>query len=576
MTTKILRINMTNLTSAFQDVPENWNYLGGRGLTSTIVADEVPPTCDPLGKDNKLVFAPGILSGTAAANCGRLSAGFKSPLTGGIKESSAGGNAAVNLVKLGIKALIIEGKPKEDKWYSIHINKDGVTIKEDTKYIGKGNYEIFRDIDERLGCKVGVLAIGPAGELKLSAANISVKDPSGNVRSHGRGGGGAVMGSKKLKYICIDDAGGQLVPPKDAEKFKKNARIFAKALLDFPATGEGLPKYGTALMVNIINGAGAFPTKNFRYGENEKAEQLSGEHMYDVIVSRNGHASHGCLNGCIVKCSQTYNDKFGNYLTSGFEYETINLMGSNTLINDLDMVARIDYVMDDIGIDSIETAVSISTAMEAGILDWGNGEEAYRLINEEVRNGTPLGRIIGNGPGSVGKTYGLSRVPVVKNQAIAAYDPRAIKGFGVTYATSPMGADHTAGWAVGPSLFGFGGKLDPLKNEGHLERGRHLQIEAALADSIGLCHIPSMILSAVPESYNALVEMVNSKYGINRTLDEYEKLGKDILKTEHSFNNGAGFTKVHDRLPEFMSELLPPHNVGWDMSNEELDEFWNF
>ncbi|MGE4544776.1 MAG: aldehyde ferredoxin oxidoreductase C-terminal domain-containing protein [Pedobacter sp.] len=576
METKILRINMTSLTSTIEPVPDNWAYLGGRGLTSTIISEEVPPTCDPLGKNNKLVFAPGLLSGTAAANCGRLSAGFKSPLTGGIKESSAGGNAALNLVKLRFKAVIIEGMPQEDKWYSIHINKDGATIKEDAEYIGKGNYEVFRALNEKMGKKIGALAIGPAGEFKMTASNISVKDPDGNIRSHGRGGGGAVMGSKRLKYITIDDTGATAVTLADPEKFKENAKNFAKALISFPVTGEGLPKYGTNLMVNIINGAGAFPTKNFRYGQNERAEEISGEHMYDVIVSRNGHPSHGCLNGCIVKCSQTYNDKDGNYVTSGFEYETINLMGSNTLINDLDIVARCDWAMDDIGVDSIDTAVAIGVAMDADILPWGDGEEAYRLINEEIRQGTPLGRILGNGAGSVGKAYGVSRVPVVKNQAISAYDPRTIKGFGVTYATSPMGADHTAGWAVGPNLFGIGGRLDPLKNEGQVEKGRHLQIEDALTDSIGLCHIPCMILSAVPESYEALVEMINARYGLNQTIEEYEEMGKAILKTERAFNQGAGFTNVHDRLPEFFAEPLPPHNVGWDMSNEELDTFWNF
>jgi len=205
---KIIRVNMTTLTTTVEAVPSDWAALGGRALTSTIVAKEVPPTCEPLGKYNKLVFAPGLLAATAAANSGRLSAGFKSPLTGGIKESNAGGTAAQNLERLGIKALIIEGFPKEDKWYSIHVNKDGATIKEDSEYVGKGNYEIFNAIGEKMGKKVGVLAIGPAGEFRMAAANISVKDPDGNVRSHGRGGGGAVMGSKKVKYITIDDAGG--------------------------------------------------------------------------------------------------------------------------------------------------------------------------------------------------------------------------------------------------------------------------------------------------------------------------------------------------------------------------------
>lgn len=445
---KILRVNMTTLTTAIEPVPEDWALLGGRALTSTVVAAEVPPTCEALGKYNKLVFAPGLLTATAAANCGRLSAGFKSPLTGGIKESSAGGNNGQYLKKLGIKALIIEGMPQENKWYSIHVDKDGATIREENEYIGKGNYELFNAISEKMGRKVGALAIGPAGELRMSAANISAKDPDGNIRSHGRGGGGAVMGSKKVKYITIDDAGGPGVTLADPEEFKRNARNFANALISFPPTGQGLPKYGTNMMVNVVNGAGGLPTKNFRYGSYENADKISGETMHDVIVSRNGNPTHGCQAGCIVKCSQVFKDEGGNFVTAGFEYETIELLGADSLIGDLDIVAKCDWAMDDIGIDSIDCAVAISIAMEAGVLAWGDGEEAYRLITEEIRKGTPLGRILGNGAASVGRTYGITRVPTVKNQAIPAYDPRAIRGFGITYAKSPMGADHTAGYCI--------------------------------------------------------------------------------------------------------------------------------
>ena len=308
---RIIRVNMTTLTSSIEEVPEGWAALGGRALTSTIVTAEVPPTCEPLGKYNKLVFAPGLLTATAAANSGRLSAGFKSPLTGGIKESSAGGTAGQKLERLGVKAVIIEGMPEKDTWYHVHINKDGATISEDTEFAGSGNYELFRLIGERMGKKVGVLSIGPAGEFRMAAANISVKDPDGNVRSHGRGGGGAVMGAKKIKYITVDDSGGPGVSIIDPEKFKQHARIFAKAMLDHPVSGHGLPTYGTNILVNILNEAGGLPTKNFRYGHYEHADKICGETMHDVIVSRNGSPSHGCHAGCIIKCSQIYNDADG-------------------------------------------------------------------------------------------------------------------------------------------------------------------------------------------------------------------------------------------------------------------------
>lgn len=573
---KIIRINMTNLTTSVEAVPEGLMALGGRALTSTIVAMEVPPACEALGKYNKLVFAPGLLTASAAANSGRLSAGFKSPLTGGIKESSAGGTAGQKIERLGIKAIIIEGMPKEDKWYSIHIDKDGATIKEDHEYVGKGNYELYKIIGEKMGKNFGVLSIGPAGEFRMASANISVKDPDGNVRSHGRGGGGAVMGSKKIKYITVDDTGGPGVTIAEPDKFKQQARIFAKALLDHPVSGQGLPIYGTDILVNVLNEAGGFPTHNFRRGQWEHAEKICGETMHDVIVSRGGNPSHGCHPGCIIKCSQIYTDSDGKFVTSGFEYETIWGLGGNGLVEDLDDIARCDWAMDDIGIDSIEGVVTISVAMEAGILPWGDGKESYRLINEEMRNGTPLGRILGNGAGSVGRTYGLTRIPVVKNQAIPAYDPRAVKGIGITYATTTMGADHTTGYAVATNLMRIGGFVDPLQKDGQVDLSRNLQIATAAVDSTGLCLFVAFPALDVPECFAAIYEMINARYGLSLTANDVVELGKYVLKTEHAFNQGAGLTNAHDRLPEFFEEALPPHNTAWDFSGEEIDEFWNF
>jgi aldehyde:ferredoxin oxidoreductase len=573
---KIIRVNMTTLTTGIEEVPNEWAYLGGRGLTSTIIAREVPPTCAPLGKYNKLVFAPGLLAATAAANSGRLSAGFKSPLTGGIKEANAGGTAAQNLARLAIKAVIIEGIPREDTWYSIHINNDGAVIKEENELLGKGNYEVIRVLSERLGKKIGILSIGPAGEFRMAAANISVKDPDCNIRSHGRGGGGAVMGSKKIKYITIDDSGGPGFTIADPEKFKQQARTFAKALLDHPVSGQGLPTYGTNVLINILNEAGGLPTKNFRYGRVDHPEKICGETMHDVIVARGGNPSHGCHAGCIIKCSQIYVNDDGQYVTSGFEYETIWGLGCACNITDLDDIARCDNVMDDVGIDSIEGAVLMSVAMEAGILPWGDGKEAYRLINEEIRTGTPLGRILGNGTGSVGRTYGLTRIPVVKNQGIPAYDPRAVKGIGITYATSTMGADHTSGYTIATNILKVGGFVDPLQKEGQVELSRNLQIATAAVDSTGLCIFVAFPALDIPECFTAIYEMINARYGLNLTADDVIALGKQILKTEHAFNLAAGFTNKDDRLPEFFEEPIPPHNAVWDMTDEEIDSFWDF
>ena len=295
---KIIRINMSDLSSTIEAVPAAWAGLGGRGLTSTIVAAEVPPTCHALGQFNKLVFAPGLLTGTPAANSGRLSAGAKSPLTGTIKESNAGGTAAQMLARMQIKALIIEGMPTENKWYNLHLTMDGVTIQEETELVGKGNFAVIEALEARLGKKTGILTIGPAGEFKMTAANISVKDPDSKIRSHGRGGLGAVMGSKKLKFISIDDQGAPGVKIADPEKFKTAARTFAKALLDHPVSGEGLPTYGTNVLVNILHEAGGLPTRNFTYGRYEGHEKISGETLRETIIERGGKPRHGCQPGC--------------------------------------------------------------------------------------------------------------------------------------------------------------------------------------------------------------------------------------------------------------------------------------
>ncbi len=574
---KIVRINMNDLSSKIETVPAAWAGLGGRGLTSTIVAAEVPPTCHALGPNNKLVFAPGLLTGTPAANSGRLSAGAKSPLTGTIKESNAGGTAAQMLARLDIKALIIEGMPKEDKWYSLHISMNGVTIQEETELVGKWNFAVIEAVEARLGKKTGILTIGPAGEMKMTAANISVKDPDSKIRSHGRGGLGAVMGSKKIKFISIDDQGAPKVPIADPEKFKNAARVFARALIDHPVSGEGLPTYGTNVLVNILNEAGGLPTRNFTVGQFDGADKISGETMHDTIAARGGKVKHGCHAGCIIQCSQVYHDKDGKYVTSGFEYETIWGLGADCCIDNLDDIARADSLMDDIGIDSIETAVMFGVAMEAGILSFGDSKEMLRLLTDEIGQGTPLGRILGGGAGLVGKTYGVTRVPVVKNQGIPAYDPRSVKGIGITYATSTMGADHTAGYTIATNILNVGGCVDPLKKDGQVELSRNLQIATAAVDSTGMCIFIAFPALDIPECLPALIDMINARFGISLTGNDVTNLGKHILKVEHQFNIEAGFTNQHDRLPEFFStETVAPHNAIWDFSDAEIDEFWNF
>jgi aldehyde:ferredoxin oxidoreductase len=577
MADQILRVNMTKLTTSVEPVPAAWAGHGGRGLTSTIVAAEVPATCDALGPNNKLVFAPGLLTGTPAAQSGRLSAGAKSPLTGTIKESNAGGTSAQAFARLGIKALIIEGRPAEDKWYSLHIDKNGVSIKEEKETLGMGNFAVVDALEKRFNKKIGVISIGPAGEQRMNLANISVKDPDSKIRSHGRGGLGAVMGSKKIKFISVDSEGLPPVKIADPEKFKAAAKVFANAITSHAVSGQALPTYGTDVLINILNEAGGLPTMNFKYGQAKGHDNYSGETVRDTIIARGGKTKHGCHAGCIIQCSQVFTDKEGKYVTSGFEYETIWGFGADCVIDDLDDIARIDNVMDDVGIDSIETPVMFAVAMEAGILPWGDGKKTYQLIDEDIRKGTALGKILGGGTGFVGKLYGLTRIPVVKNQGIPAYDPRAVKGIGITYCCSTMGADHTSGYAVATNILKVGGYIDPLKKEGQVELARNLNIATAAVDSTGLCLFVAFPALDIPECLPSIVDMINARFGISLKVDDVVSLGKTILKTERDFNNRAGFTKEHDRLPEFFEyEPIPPHNVVWDFKPEEIDAFWNF
>lgn len=577
MADHIYRVNMTTLTCSIEAVPQSWMGLGGRGLTSTIVAAEVDPECHPLGPNNKLVFAPGLLSGTSAANSGRNSCGAKSPLTGGIKESNVGGTSAGIMAKLGVKALIIEGQPAEGKFYRLHVSKEKVEIIEAPELVGKDNYEVLDAMLAHYDKKVAVMSIGRPGEMRMLIANISVKDPKGKLRSHGRGGMGAVMGSKGVKCITVDAQSYKETTIADPEKFKEASKVFTKALQENPISGQGLPAFGTNVLVNIINEAGGLPTRNFREGQFEFAENISGETMAENIKARGGDTTHGCHAGCVIQCSQTYNDKEGNYLTSGFEYEMIWAYGANLGISDLDVIAKIDALMDDLGVDAIETGNTLAMAVDAGILAYGDGEKAYALIANDIAKGTYLGRILGSGVANLAKLYGLVRVPVVKGQSIPAYDPRAIKGQGVTYATSTMGADHTAGYAVATNILNSGGYVDPLTKEGQVALARNLQIATAAVDSTGMCIFVAFPALDDPKCLPALIDMINARFGINLTGDDVTNLGKHILKIERDFNQRAGLTSADDRLPEFMKyEALPPHNVVWDFTNEEIDAFWDF
>ncbi len=559
--------------------PGQYAGLGGRGMTSTVVAKEVPPTCHPLGAENKLVIAPGLLSGSAASMSGRISVGCKSPLTGGIKEANSGGQPSQMLARLGYAAIIIEDRPADDTLYKIVINKDGATISADNSLKGLGNYDLVDKIKAEYGEKVSCISIGQAGEMKLGAASIAFTDMEQRPTRHaGRGGVGAVMGSKGVKAIVIDDAGTAMRKPKDPDKFKAANKAFVDGLRKHPVTGQGLPAYGTNVLTNVVNEAGGYPTLNFKSGQFDGASKISGEAQAQLENERGGEgsATHGCHRGCVIRCSGTFYDKNGNFLTKQPEYETVWAHGGNCGIDDLDAIALLDRMDDDYGLDTIEMGATIGVAMEAGLAQFGDAQAAIDLL-KQVGEGTPLGRILGSGAAVTGKVFGVERVPVVKGQSMPAYDPRAVKGIGVTYATTTMGADHTAGYSVTANVLSVGGTVDPLKSEGQVELSRNLQVATAAIDATGMCLFIAFAILDQPETFQALIDIVGGFVGQPMTADDVADLGKGILKLEREFNAAAGFTKAHDRLPEYFSkEPLAPHNVVFDVSDKELDDVFNF
>ena len=576
---KMLRIDMgADGGPSYSETPlEGYAGLGGRALTSALISKEVPPLCHPLGEDNKLVIAPGLLSGTTGAMSGRLSVGCKSPLTGGIKEANSGGQAAQVLARLGYAAVVLEGKPGDDTLYKVLINQDGVTISPDNSLKGLGNYDLVDKLKGEFGDKITCISIGPAGEMKMAAASVACTDMELRPTRHaGRGGVGAVMGSKGVKAIVLDDTGMKMRSPKDPEAFKEANKRFVDGLRKHPVTGEGLPAFGTNVLTNVVNEAGGYPTNNFSSGRFDGAGAISGETQAETETARGGQATHGCHRGCVIRCSGTYNDKDGNFLTKQPEYETVWAHGGNCGINDLDAIAMLDRMDDDFGLDTIEMGATIGVAMDAGLAAFGDVEAAIGLV-KEVGKGTPLGRILGNGAAVTGRVFGVERVPVVKGQAMPAYDPRAVQGIGVTYATSTMGADHTAGYAVATNLLGVGGSVDPLKPEGQAELSRNLQIATAAIDSTGMCLFIAFAVMDQPETFQALIDMINAFYGLSLTGDDVTELGKSVLKNERGFNERAGFTAKHDRLPAFfLKQSLAPHNVTFQVPDKELDEVFNF
>ena len=477
---------------------------------------------------------------------------------------------------MAILAVIVEDMAEEGQWWQLEVGKDHAKLVP-SETAGLNNFDTVARLVEKYGSDCSYVTIGRAGEFKLTAASIAFTDRELRPMRHaGRGGVGAVMGSKGLKAIIVNPEGGKNQPLVDEAAFRDASKRFAKALAEHPITSKGLAEYGTAVLVNILHEAGGLPTANFTVGRFDKHEAVSGELLNQVTKERGGTVAHGCMSGCMIRCSGILPDKKGKFQSKWPEYETLWAFGPHSGIGDLDAISQYDYLCDDIGVDTIDVGVAMGVAMAGGGIPYGDAKAVLAAMHA-ISEGTPLGRVIGCGTATTGRVFGVRRVPTVKGQSLPAYDPRAVKGQGVTYATSPMGADHTAGYAVTANILSSGGTVDPLKKEGQIELSRNLQVATASVDSVGLCLFTAFAILDVPDALPAIVDMLNAKFGWQLTGDDVVTLGQRILSTEIDFNRRAGITQAADVLPDFFTdEKLPPHNTTFDITHDELKTVFNW
>ena len=559
---KILRVNMTSGTVRYEKLPEEWMFVGGRGLSARVLNREVSPGCDPLGPENKLIFASGPLAGTLAPQLGRLSLGAKSPITLGIKETNAGGPAAQKLDRLGIRAIVVEGRSKPSgKLFTLKIAKDGAEL---TPADSLREVKVFRCVErikKEYGEKSAIILIGTAGERMYKGASVSLTDMLGDPsRNAGRGGMGAVMGSKGLKAIIIDDTGAPHLKIADRERFKEAVRHWIEMIRRDVTCGLFAAE-GTPFTIASNAYQGTMPGNNYRTGRPEGFARVTGEVSRRKVWERGGRM-HACMPGCVVQCSIIYYDSEGKK-TAAYEYEGVAMLGTNLGIADTDEIARFKYICDELGLDFIEIGSALGVAAEAGKMKLGDARSVMKLFRE-IEEGTKLGAILANGVVSTARAFGILRIPAYKGQALPAHDPRAVKAIGVTYATSPMGADHTAGLCY----------KDPLSNKGQVYNSLRFQLRAAACDTFGYC------LNSLPgrqaSIYNFVSELLSARFGTEVTPNDVLEITKQTIRDELAFNERAEFKTAHEAFPAFVrSEALQPTNSVFDVDEKEMAGIWD-
>ena len=547
---KLARINLSTGEIKVEqlDMELATKFIGGRGLGTKILYDEGVATVDPLSADNKLVYITGPMTGTASPTSGRYMVVTKSPLTGMIASSNSGGVWGAKLKYAGWDALIVEGKASE--WTYINVVDDKIELLSAKDYVGLMSEEADEKLKEaHPGCNV--LNIGPAGEHQsLLAAIMNDKD-----RAAGRSGVGAVMGSKNLKAITVT-ATAKVIEPFDADKLKEATKACNAKIRENGVTGGGLPTYGTAVLVNIINNTGSFPTKNWQESYYDKADDISGETLKDTYLVKNA-ACHRCP----IACGRVI--KVGDKVVGGPEYEPLWAYGGNCGLHDLNAIDEANMWCNEYGLDAISTPCTIAAAMELyekgyikedecdGIpLTWGSSEAIVEWTKRMGEGKLPLAKLMANGSYRLCEHYGHPEFSMsVKKQEMPAYDARGIQGIGITYATSNRGGCHVRGYLISPEVLGLPERLDRTTTEGKAQWCKIFQDLTAVIDSMGLCLFSSFALGA-PE-YTALL---NAGTGTNYTPEELLTVGERIYNIERLFNKAAGMKPEDDRLPKRLTE----------------------
>ncbi len=547
---------MTNGKIDEEKLPEDFTW-GGRGLVDYLLTQNMNPNSHPLSSDSVFVLACGMLAGTSAPNSSRISVGGKSPLTGGIKEANSGGTAGDAMGRIGIMAVMAQGKSETPQL--LIMTSQGAEFRDASFVSGLKNYEACQKLREKYGEKISIVLTGPAGERGMANSTVAVTDMQGRPARHAaRGGLGAVMGAKGLKAILIDGSDSKFRIPKNPTAFK-NAVKNAVKTINSMQIGKDLRAHGSAIWVNLCDASGQMPTLNHSHGAWVKKNAINGPALAKIVTERGGQMAHSCMPGCIVRCSNTYNGPDKKYVTSALEYETLAMLGANLGIDNLDIIAELDRMCDEIGIDTIETGNTIGALNDVGLFNFGDGFKALEYIRE-IENATPMGMILGSGTETACKILGIDRVPAIRGLGIPAHMARSRKGWGMTYATSPQGADHTAG-AVAE---------DPLSPYGQAERSRNSQISMAAFDCLGMCWF-----TFINGTHNLLYPMINALYGLDWDTQRYLQTGKEMLRMEIDFNRKAGLNSEQGRMPQWLKEeTLPPTNTKFDVPNEDYDKVW--